>query len=75
MGRGTRHRGQVAGPTRHRRPVQREPELDEEADEAYDAQLETALLLMRIKLASDTDWTFPDEAVAAADEPRSPTKN
>ena len=56
-------------------PVQREPELDEEADEAYDAQLETALLLMRIKLASDTDWTFPDEAVAAADEPRSPTKN
>ena len=43
-----------------------ELEADEDG-EAYDAQLETALLLMRIRLAGNTEWTFPDQAMAAAD--------
>ena len=46
-----------------------------DADEAYDAQLETALLLMRIRLAGNTEWTFPDQAMAAAGDPRDVTKN
>ncbi|UCG34334.1 MAG: PDZ domain-containing protein [Phycisphaerales bacterium] len=47
----------------------------EEDEEAFDAQLETALLLMRIRLAGNADWTFPDQAVAAAGEAPDITKN
>jgi carboxyl-terminal processing protease len=51
-----------------------ELETDEDG-EAFDAQLETALLLMRIRLAGNTDWTFPDQAMAAADQAPSMTEN
>ena len=57
-------------------PPESESEQDEaDADEAYDAQLETALLLMRIRLAGNTEWTFADQAMAAAGDPRDVTNN
>jgi carboxyl-terminal processing protease len=52
-----------------------ESQPEREQDEVFDAQLETALLLMRVKLAGGTDWSFPDRAMAAADKPQDVTKN